>query len=65
MALVVFVVILFLQKWRIALIPLLAIPVSLVGTFAVMSAFDFSLNNLSLFGLVLAMALLQKRPVIW
>ncbi len=63
-ALVVFVVILFLQKWRIALIPLLAIPVSLIGTFAVMSAFGFSLNNLSLFGLVLAIGIVVDDAIV-
>ncbi len=63
-ALVVFVVILFLQKWRIALIPLLAIPVSLVGTFAVMSMFGFSLNNLSLFGLVLAIGIVVDDAIV-
>ena len=51
-ALVVLVVILFLQNFRTALIPILAIPVSLVGTFAVMAAFGFSLNNLTLFAWV-------------
>ncbi|NCT49567.1 MAG: hydrophobe/amphiphile efflux-1 family RND transporter, partial [Paraglaciecola sp.] len=50
--LVVLVIIVFLQNWRAAIIPILAIPISLVGTFAVMSALDFSLNNLTLFGLV-------------
>ena len=63
-ALVVFVVILFLQKWRIAFIPLLAIPVSLIGTFAVMSAFGFSLNNLSLFGLVLAIGIVVDDAIV-
>src|SRR5437867_11745116 len=52
--LVVIVVILFLQTWRASIIPLAAVPVSLVGTFAVMLALGFSINNLSLFGLVLA-----------
>ncbi len=51
--LVVLVVVLFLQTWRAAVIPLVAIPVSLVGTFFIMTWFGFSLNNLSLFGLVL------------
>lgn len=63
-ALVVFVVILFLQKWRVAFIPLLAIPVSLIGTFAVMSAFGFSLNNLSLFGLVLAIGIVVDDAIV-
>src|SRR5437867_667532 len=52
--LVVIVVIIFLQTWRASIIPLAAVPVSLVGTFAVMLALGFSINNLSLFGLVLA-----------
>ena len=52
--LVVLVVILFLQTWRASIIPLVAVPVSLIGTFAVMHMFGFSLNALSLFGLVLA-----------
>jgi hypothetical protein len=55
--LVVLVVLIFLQSWRASLIPMLAIPVSLVGTFAVMWLAGFSMNNLSLFGLVLAIGL--------
>src|SRR5437588_5218060 len=55
--LVVIVVILFLQTWRASIIPIVAIPVSLIGTFAVLAAFGFSLNNLSLFGLVLAIGI--------
>src|SRR5439155_11016162 len=51
--LVVLVVIIFLQTWRASIIPLAAVPVSLVGTFAVMLALGFSINALSLFGLVL------------
>src|SRR5262249_53492008 len=51
--LVAVVVLLFLQNWRSALIPLVAVPVAIVGTFAVMLAIGFSLNNLTLFGLVL------------
>ncbi len=51
MVLVVLVVLLFLQTWRASVIPLLAVPVSLIGTFAAMAAVGFSLNNLSLFGL--------------
>ena len=47
----------FLQKWRAAIIPIVAIPVSLIGTFAVMHAFGFSINALSLFGLVLAIGI--------
>ena len=53
-ALVVIVVILFLQTWRASIIPLLAVPISIIGTFAVMHLFGFSINALSLFGLVLA-----------
>src|SRR5258707_933030 len=56
-ALVVLVVILFLQTWRASIIPLLAVPVSIVGTFAVMHVFGFLINALSLFGLVLAIAM--------
>src|SRR5207237_9023918 len=52
--LVVLVVILFLQTWRASLIPLIAVPVSVIGSFAVLLAFGFSINTLSLFGLVLA-----------
>src|SRR5260370_8843688 len=55
--LVVGVVFLFLQSWRATIIPVVAIPVSLVGTFTVLSAFGISLNNLSLFGLVLAVGI--------
>lgn len=62
--LVVFVILLFLQTWRATLIPLLAIPVSLIGTFAVMSALGFSLNNLSLFGLVLAIGIVVDDAII-
>ncbi len=62
--LVVLVVLLFLQRWRTSLIPLLAIPVSLIGTFAVMAAFGFSLNNLSLFGLVLAIGVVVDDAII-
>ena len=54
LALVVIVVILFLQTWRAVSIPLIAVPVSIVGTFGLMLAFGFSINALSLFGLVLA-----------
>src|SRR2546426_6010693 len=59
--LVVLVVIVFLQTWRAALIPMLAVPVSLIGTFAVMKLFGFSLNNLSLFGLVLAIGVVVEN----
>jgi len=63
-ALVVLVIILFLQSWRAALIPILAIPVSLIGTFAVMSASGFSLNNLTLFGLVLAIGIVVDDAIV-
>jgi len=63
-ALVVVVILLFLQNWRAALIPVTAIPVSLIGTFAVMSAFGFSLNNLSLFGLVLAIGIVVDDAIV-
>ncbi len=64
MALVVIVVILFLQNWRASLIPLLAVPVSLVGTFAAMAMLGFSLNNLSLFGLVLAIGIVVDDAIV-
>jgi multidrug efflux pump len=62
--LVVLVVILFLQTWRASIIPLAAVPVSLIGTFAVMSAFGFSINNLSLFGLVLAIGIVVDDAIV-
>src|SRR5712675_981660 len=62
--LVVLVVIVFLQNWRASVIPLLAVPVSLIGTFAVMKAFGFSLNNLSLFGLVLAIGIVVDDAIV-
>jgi hydrophobe/amphiphile efflux-1 (HAE1) family protein len=62
--LVVVVVILFLQTWRAALIPLLAIPVSLIGSFAVMSAVGVSFNTLSLFGLVLAIGIVVDDAIV-
>ncbi len=62
--LVVIVVLIFLQSWRAALIPVLAIPVSLIGTFAVMAAFGYSLNNLSLFGLVLAIGIVVDDALV-
>jgi multidrug efflux pump len=62
--LVVVVVIVFLQNWRASLIPLLAVPVSLIGTFVVMQAFGFSLNNLSLFGLVLAIGIVVDDAIV-
>ena len=63
-ALVVVVVILFLQTWRASVIPIVAIPVSLVGTFAVLAALGFSLNNLSLFGLVLAVGIVVDDAIV-
>ena len=62
--LVVLVVLVFLQNWRATLIPLLAIPVSLIGTFAAMSVFGFSLNILSLFGLVLAIGIVVDDAIV-
>ncbi|MFT3830253.1 MAG: efflux RND transporter permease subunit [Opitutaceae bacterium] len=62
--LVVLVVILFLQTWRASLIPLAAVPVSLVGTFAVMHALGFSINALSLFGLVLAIGIVVDDAIV-
>ncbi|HTE42534.1 MAG TPA: efflux RND transporter permease subunit, partial [Steroidobacteraceae bacterium] len=64
LALVVFVVILFLQTWRASIIPLLAVPVSIVGTFALMLAFGFSINALSLFGLVLAIGIVVDDAIV-
>src|SRR6202011_5523416 len=64
MILVVLVVILFLQTWRAAIIPIVAIPVSLVGTFFFMAMFGFSLNNLSLFGLVLAIGIVVDDAIV-
>ena len=57
MILVVIVILLFLQSWRAAIIPIVAIPIALIGTFAVMQSFGFSINNLTLFGLVLAVGI--------
>jgi hydrophobe/amphiphile efflux-1 (HAE1) family protein len=62
--LVVLVVIVFLQTWRAAIIPLVAIPVSLIGTFFFMAAFGFTLNNLSLFGLVLAIGIVVDDAIV-
>jgi hydrophobe/amphiphile efflux-1 (HAE1) family protein len=64
MVLVVVVVVVFLQGWRPSIIPILAIPVSLVGTMAVMAAFGFSINNLSLFGLVLAVGVVVDDAIV-
>ncbi|OJG00098.1 efflux RND transporter permease subunit [Pararhizobium antarcticum] len=62
--LVVIVVILFLQTWRASIIPLIAVPVSIVGTFAVMQMFGFSINALSLFGLVLAIGIVVDDAIV-
>ncbi len=62
--LVVLVVIIFLQTWRASIIPLLAVPVSIVGTFAVMHLFGFSINNLTLFGLVLAIGIVVDDAIV-
>jgi hydrophobic/amphiphilic exporter-1 (mainly G- bacteria), HAE1 family len=63
-ALVILVVFLFLQNWRATLIPMIAVPVSLVGTFAVFPLFGFSINTLSLFGLVLAVGLVVDDAIV-
>ncbi|UYO52095.1 efflux RND transporter permease subunit [Rhodopseudomonas palustris] len=63
-ALVVLVVILFLQTWRASIIPLIAVPVSVVGTFAVMHVFGFSINALTLFGLVLAIGIVVDDAIV-
>ena len=62
--LVSLVMLVFLQSWRAALIPLIAVPVAIVGTFAVMAALGFSLNNLSLFGLVLAIGIVVDDAIV-
>src|SRR6201996_8924165 len=62
--LVVLVVILFLQTWRASIIPLLAVPVSVIGTFAVLLLFGFSINALSLFGLVLAIGIVVDDAIV-
>ncbi len=63
-ALVVIVVILFLQTWRASIIPLVAVPVSIIGTFAVLLACGFSINTLSLFGLVLAIGIVVDDAIV-
>jgi hydrophobe/amphiphile efflux-1 (HAE1) family protein len=63
-ALVVLVVILFLQTWRASIIPLIAVPVSAIGTFAVLLACGFSINTLSLFGLVLAIGIVVDDAIV-
>jgi multidrug efflux pump len=63
-ALVGIVVLVFLQSWRATLIPMIAVPVAIVGTFAVMKAIGFSLNNVSLFGLVLAIGIVVDDAIV-
>src|SRR5690606_25649416 len=63
-ALVVLVVIVFLQTWRASIIPLLAVPVSIVGTFALLLAFGYTINALSLFGLVLAIGIVVDDAIV-
>jgi multidrug efflux pump len=63
-ALVAMVVLVFLQNWRAALIPLVAVPVAIIGTFAAMAALGFSLNNISLFGLVLAIGIVVDDAIV-
>src|SRR5262249_50044029 len=62
--LVALVVLLFLQNWRSAIIPLVAVPVAIIGTFAVMAALGFRLNNLTLFGLVLAIGIVVDDAIV-
>ena len=62
--LVAIVVLVFLQSWRSALIPLVAVPVAIIGTFVVMAAIGFSLNNLTLFGLVLAIGIVVDDAIV-
>ncbi len=64
LALVVLVVLIFLQTWRAAIIPLLAVPVSIVGTFGIMAALGFSINTLSLFGLILAIGIVVDDAIV-
>ncbi len=63
-ALVVLVVIIFLQTWRASIIPLLAVPISIIGTFAFMHMFGFSINALSLFGLVLSIGIVVDDAIV-
>ena len=63
--LVIFVVFLSLQSWRATLIPLIAVPISLIGTFGFMLMFGFSLNMLTLLGLVLAIGIALTTPLWW
>ena len=63
-ALVALVVLIFLQNWRSVLIPMIAMPVAIIGTFAVMAVVGFSLNNISLFGLVLAICIVVDDAIV-
>ena len=63
-ALVVLVIFIFLQDWRATIVPVVAIPVSLVGTFAIMAMLGFSLNMLSLFGIVLAIGIVVDDAIV-
>ena len=63
-ALVVIVVIVFLQTWRASIIPLIAVPVSIIGTFSLLLAFGFSINALSLFGMVLAIGIVVDDAIV-
>ena len=63
-ALVVLVIYIFLQDWRSTIVPVVAIPVSLVGTFAIMSVIGFSINMLSLFGIVLAIGIVVDDAIV-
>ena len=64
MLLVVLVILVFLQSWRATIIPVIAIPISLIGTFAVMQVFGFSINNLTLFGLVLSVGIAVDDAIV-
>ena len=64
MILVAIVVLLFLQDWRAMILPMIDVPVSLIGTFAVMAAMGFTLNNLTLFGLVLAIGIVVDDAIV-
>jgi len=64
MVLVIIVVVLFLQTWRASIIPIVAVPVSIIGTFSVMAALGFSINNLTLFGLVLAIGIVVDDAIV-
>src|SRR5690606_37187604 len=63
-ALVIIVIIVFLQSWRMAIVPIVAIPVSLIGTLAILFALGFSLNMLTLFGLVLAIGIVVDDAIV-